>query len=117
MRRAHQGETAVRVRFKAEVERWAGRLKVRPTQIRIQRMTRKWASCSPRGRVSFNSELPIKSRRIREIIIVHELLHLKVPNHGKLFKSLLRAYLPGCGRHLFAENCPGRHVARNARLP
>ena len=25
---------------------------------------------------------------------VHELLHLKVPNHGKLFKSLLRAYLP-----------------------
>ena len=23
----------------------------------------------------------------------HELLHLKVPNHGKLFKSLLRAYL------------------------
>jgi predicted metal-dependent hydrolase len=27
-------------------------------------------------------------------VIVHELLHLKVRNHGKLFKSLLRAYLP-----------------------
>lgn len=25
--------------------------------------------------------------------IVHELLHLKVPNHGPLFRSLLRAYL------------------------
>jgi hypothetical protein len=31
----------------------------------------------------------------REVVIVHELLHLLVPNHGKLFKSLLNAYLPG----------------------
>jgi len=30
----------------------------------------------------------------REYVIVHELLHLKVPNHGKLFKTLLRAYIP-----------------------
>jgi hypothetical protein len=28
------------------------------------------------------------------ILIIHELLHLQVPNHGKLFKSLLRAYVP-----------------------
>jgi predicted metal-dependent hydrolase len=27
------------------------------------------------------------------VVIVHELLHLKVPNHGKLFTALLRAYL------------------------
>jgi hypothetical protein len=30
----------------------------------------------------------------QEYVIVHELLHLQVPNHGRLFKSLLRAYLP-----------------------
>jgi Protein of unknown function DUF45 len=29
----------------------------------------------------------------RKQVIVHELLHLRVPNHGKLFKALLRAYL------------------------
>ena len=29
----------------------------------------------------------------RKEVVVHELLHLKVPNHGKLFKALLRAYL------------------------
>jgi predicted metal-dependent hydrolase len=28
------------------------------------------------------------------VVIVHELLHLRVHNHGKLFKSLLSAYLP-----------------------
>jgi predicted metal-dependent hydrolase len=30
-------------------------------------------------------------------VIVEELLHLKVPNHGKLFRSLLRAYLGSDG--------------------
>jgi hypothetical protein len=28
-------------------------------------------------------------------VIVHELLHLKVPNHGKLFRALMKAYLAG----------------------
>jgi len=28
-----------------------------------------------------------------EYVIVHELLHFNVPNHGKLWKSLMRAYL------------------------
>jgi len=26
-------------------------------------------------------------------VIVHELLHFNVPNHGKLWKSLMKAYL------------------------
>jgi hypothetical protein len=30
----------------------------------------------------------------QEMVIVHELLHLYIPNHGKLFKSLMNAYLP-----------------------
>lgn len=31
----------------------------------------------------------------KDYVIVHELVHLKVPNHGKLFTSLLSAHLPG----------------------
>ena len=80
--------------FKAEVNRWAGEIKARPVQIRIQRMSRKWASCSTHGRISFNFELLTQPRRFREFVIVHELLHHKVSNHGKLFKSLMKAYLP-----------------------
>ncbi|MEH2143397.1 MAG: M48 family metallopeptidase [Nostoc sp.] len=29
-----------------------------------------------------------------EFVIVHELVDLLVPNHGKLFKCLISAYLP-----------------------
>lgn len=82
--------------LKAQVARWAERLRVKPRRIRVQRMRHKWASCSTRGTVSFNGDLLMQPDEFREFVIVHELLHLKVPNHGKLFKSLLRAYLPNC---------------------
>jgi predicted metal-dependent hydrolase len=80
--------------LKAAVGDWATKIKARPNQIRIQRMARKWASCSSNGRVTFNSDLLSQPYRFQEFVIVHELLHLKIPNHGKLFKSLLKAYLP-----------------------
>ncbi len=80
--------------FKERVYQWADRIGVNPTIVQIRPMKHKWASCSTTGRVSFSKDLLRKSRNFREYVIVHELLHLQVPNHGKLFKSLLRAYLP-----------------------
>jgi predicted metal-dependent hydrolase len=79
--------------FKAEVLGWAVRMKVEPAEVHVRPMPRKWGSCSTRGRVSFSDDLLLESTEFREQIIVHELLHLKVPNHGQLFRSLLRAYL------------------------
>ena len=80
--------------FKAEIARWAADMKVNPTQIRIQMMTKKWASCSSKGRICFSTDLLQEPRAFQEYVVVHELLHLQVPNHGKLFKSLMNAYLP-----------------------
>jgi predicted metal-dependent hydrolase len=79
--------------FKVEVEAWAKRIGVHPREIRLRPMMRKWASCSTKGRVTFNTDLLRQPARFRAEAIVHELLHLKVPNHGKLFRSLLRSYL------------------------
>lgn len=76
------------------VARWALKIGVKPKRVQVQRMTAKWASCSTSGRICFNSDLLHKPPAFREFVVVHELLHLLVPNHGKLFKSLLRAYLP-----------------------
>lgn len=84
-----------RADFKATVWAWARKLNVTPSRVQIQRMTRKWASCSSTGAISFSSELLEKERHFGEAVIVHELLHLTIRNHGKLFRSLLRAHLPG----------------------
>ncbi len=79
--------------FKAEVQAWARRMGVTPREIRLRPLKRKWASCSSRGRLTFDIELLRQPAAFRREVIVHELLHLKVPNHGPLFKALLKAYL------------------------
>lgn len=79
--------------FKAEVLTWAKRIGVEPKEIRVRLMKNKWASCSSNGRLTFNSEILQQPASFRREAIVHELLHLKIPNHGKLFKNLLRSFL------------------------
>ena len=80
--------------LKEKTRRWAEHIKVEPTQIRVQTMTRKWASCSTTGWISLAVDLADQPNAFQDYVIVHELLHLRVPNHGKLFKSLLTVYLP-----------------------
>ncbi len=79
--------------FKAEVRAWAWRIGVEPKEIHIRPMKRKWASCSSKGRLTFDQELLRQPARFRAEVVVHELLHLKVPNHGRLFRALLQAHL------------------------
>lgn len=80
--------------FHREVQAWARKIGVQPRRVQIQRMTRKWASWSSSGRICFSADLLAEPRAFREVVIVHELIHCLVPNHGKLFKSLMKAYLP-----------------------
>lgn len=78
--------------FKREVIDIAAELKVEPKQIHIRAMTTKWASCSSHGRLTFSTALLSEPIKFRREVIVHELLHLSVPNHGKLFRALERSY-------------------------
>jgi hypothetical protein len=80
--------------FKDSARAWAKEIRVKPARIQVQRMTKKWASCSPGGVLTFSTDLLGEDRGFGEAVIVHELIHLKVPNHGPVFRSLLKAYLP-----------------------
>ena len=80
--------------MRERVASWAQRLNVQPRQVRVQRMTRKWGSCSTTGVVTLAADLADQDVGFQDFVIVHELLHLRVPNHGKLFKALLTAHVP-----------------------
>ena len=73
---------------------WASRIGVKLTRIQIREMSTKWASISTSGRLTLNSELLKLPRSLGEFVIVHELVHLLAPNHGKVFKSFMYTYLP-----------------------
>ena len=90
------------IEFKQEVLIWAGELGVKPKEIHVREMRRKWASCSSKGRLSFAYDLLTQPFEVRAKAVVHELLHLKYPIHNKMFNSLLIAYLSKKG--IEAEN-------------
>ena|SRR5258708_7982724 len=80
--------------LKRRVERWALKLRVKPRHVRVQRMTRKWGSCSTAGTVTLAADLEEQVAGFQDFVVAHELLHLRVPNHGRLFKVLMTAYIP-----------------------
>jgi predicted metal-dependent hydrolase len=62
--------------------------------ISLRATKNKWASYTQRTRLLiFNTELLGRSEEIGNYVIVHEILHSRVPNHGQLWKSLKRAHL------------------------
>ena len=79
--------------FKTRLQEWAAKLGVKTHSLAVRPMRNKWASCSTAGNLNFNAELLELDREIGDYVIVHELLHFFVPNHGKLWKSLMRAHL------------------------
>ena len=79
--------------FKEHVREWAQKLDVNILSLTVRSMKTKWASYTTDGRFTFNAELLDMEKDIADYVIVHELLHFSVPNHGKLWKSLMRAHL------------------------
>ena len=62
-------------------------------------MTRKRGSCSTSGIVTQAADLVDQPSGFQDFVIAHEMLHLRVPSHGKLFKALMTAHLPDWKSH------------------
>src|SRR5207244_1230692 len=85
--------------LRERVEHWSRRLNVEPRFIRVQRMTRKWGSCSTSGIITLADDLAEQESAFQDFVIAHELLHLRRPNHSKLFKALMTVHLPDWRKH------------------
>ena len=81
--------------LRQRVEQWSERLRVPAPRVRVRDMTRKWGSCSTAGTITLATDLGNQEVEFQDFVIAHELLHLRVPNHGKLFKALMTAHVPG----------------------
>jgi predicted metal-dependent hydrolase len=81
--------------LKNAVGEWSKQINVQVQQIQLRPMKRKWASISiTTGRLTLNTELLDLPKELGEFVIVHELVHLLTPNHGKVFKCFMSVYLP-----------------------
>lgn len=96
------------MRLRRRVDAWTVRLRVMPRLVRVQKMTRKWGSCSMSGIVTLAIDLDEQPSAFQDFVIAHELLHLRVPNHGRLFKALMTTHVPNWREHEVLRVSPSR---------
>ena len=69
----------------------------RRIEVRDQRT--RWGSCSTRGTLSFNWRLVLAPLAVLDYVVVHELCHLREPNHSARFWSLVESRRPEWRAH------------------
>lgn len=63
-------------------------------QVRIKHNSSNWGSCSRKGNINLNLNLVRLPDELRDYVLLHELCHLKHPDHGPGFHSLLETLCP-----------------------
>lgn len=76
------------------LERWAPRIGARPTSVRVRELGYRWGSCTPNGGLNFHWRSVQLPPSIVDYIIVHELVHLIVPDHSADFWRRLERAMP-----------------------
>ncbi len=77
------------------LKKWEDITHLKCTAFSIRDMKTRWGSCSVEsGRMRFNLELAKKPQELIEYVVLHELAHRKVSNHGARFQELLDKYMP-----------------------
>ena len=88
------------------VEQWADRIGVEIRRTQIRAMRTKWGSISTAGYLTLADDLLWLPLDLVEYAIVHELMHLKFPNHAKGWRISMSMYVPDWidrDRHLQAH--------------
>ncbi len=86
--------TGARELVSALAEEEAARIGVAYRRIRIGGQRTLWGSCSPGGTLSFNWRLVLAPAEVLDYVVVHELCHLRVPNHSRDFWGFVEGRRP-----------------------
>lgn len=85
--------------LKAEIEKllpkWVEATGLEPSGWQTKHMTTRWGTCNINTRkIWLNLRLAKKPVECLDYVILHEIAHLRVPNHGKEFVAILDRYMP-----------------------
>lgn len=102
-----------RAEIEAEVLQQAHRMHLNPRAVSIRDQKTRWGSCSTSGTLSFNWRLIMAPHTVMQYVVVHELSHIKVPNHSADFWQVVAQYYPAYkeARSWLRKNTPLLHPA------
>jgi predicted metal-dependent hydrolase len=81
------------------VARWAPAIGREPASVKIRNQRARWGSCSRKGSINLNWRLVLLPPKLLDYVVVHELCHLRQPNHSPRFWSLVGQITPD-NKHL-----------------
>ena len=76
------------------VEAWAQTMGCRPNRVVVKEQKQRWGSCGPDGVLRFNWRLVLGAPALIDYVAVHELAHLRHPDHGQAFWRVVAGVLP-----------------------
>jgi len=62
--------------------------------IQLRTQHKRWGTCTPEGNIYLNWRIVMAPMRVIDYIIVHELAHLRIPEHNEKFWQLIKSILP-----------------------
>ena len=77
-----------------KVAYWSEKMGVRPTGLKITTARKRYGSCSGKNSLCFSCFLMDCPEEAIDLVVVHELCHIREKNHGPRFYALLGQYLP-----------------------
>ncbi|MFD4019736.1 M48 family metallopeptidase [Streptomyces sindenensis] len=96
-----QGARLIAQWYTARGKRWtsarvaplAERTGVTPRNVTVRDLGERWGACEPDGSISLHWALMQLPPSLVDLVLVHELTHLKVPAHGAAFRRRMRMAL------------------------
>ncbi|WP_091317755.1 M48 family metallopeptidase [Amycolatopsis tolypomycina] len=97
----HQGARLIAEWYAARGSRWvtarvaplAERTGVTPREVVVRELGERWGACAPDGSIALHWALMQLPTSLVDLVLVHELTHLKVPAHGAAFRHRMRMVL------------------------
>ena len=73
---------------------WSRQTGLIPSAVKITAARRRYGSCSAKNSLCFSCFLMLCPEETWDLVVVHELCHIREKNHGPKFYALLEHYLP-----------------------
>ena len=77
-----------------KVAHWSAIMGLKPTGMKITTARKRYGSCSGKNSLCFSCFLMTYPEAAIDLVVVHELCHIREKNHGPRFYALLEQYLP-----------------------
>lgn len=76
-------------------KKWEEITGLKTSEVKIRKMKSLWGSCTPKTRaIRISFYLVSMPARCIEYVVLHELIHIRYPNHQQGFKGMLSKYMP-----------------------